>query len=241
MKILFTFIAILSTIYLTGSTVRQNKSLDAFLSNLEKHVKSINDFIRFLLIRESLSFLKRFFGWSAIVLTIIYIILSLLNLADKSIMLYVGTPWLISFYIWFSISWVIEHKNTIKQHIPKEILLVCLSPLIILILDFITNSNHFALIDDFIKREFSLLNYINFPYNDYKISWAIFYFLVSILFILIWYIVTWGFIAPVFIIVLLGVILPIYFSRFLDKMFPEIPLVGIAVILWIVSFLYLTY
>lgn len=52
MKTLFIFISILSSIYLMGTTVRQNKCFDAFLSNLEKHVKGINDFIRIFVIRR---------------------------------------------------------------------------------------------------------------------------------------------------------------------------------------------
>lgn len=240
MKTFFIIIAIFSSIYLMGNIVRQNKSFDSFLNNLEERVKGINDFMRFLLIGESLSFLKKIFGWITVFGVVIYTILSLLNLVDKFVTLYVAIPLLISFYIWFSVSWVIDHKKSVSKYISKEILLFSISPILILMLDHILSTNHFLIIDGFIKKEFFLLNYINLPYSDYRISWAIFYVIISILFIIIWYILTWIFITPVFIIVFLCTIFPIYFARFLNKIFPEIPLVGIAVVLWVTSFLYLT-
>lgn len=240
MKTFFIFISIASSIYLMGNSVRQNKSFDNFLTNLEDYVKGINDFLRFLFIRESLSSLKKLFGKIAIFFATLYIILYFLRLVNQSVMLYIGTPWLMSFYIWFSVSWVIEHKRTVKQHISKEMLFICLCPLVVLIFDFTFDTNYFSLIDQVIKENLSLLKYINIPYDDYRISWAIFYMAISILFILVWYIFTWLFIAPAFFVVLLCVVFPIFFARFFNKMFPKIPLVGVAVVLWLISFLYLT-
>lgn len=221
-----------------GTAIRQNKNIDIFLTNLENQVKGINDFVRFLLVKDSLLFLKKLFGWSAIFFTVIYIALAFLKFGHNVVIPYIVIPFIISFYIWFSISWVIDHKSYLKKSIPKEWMFFPFCSFIVLVFDWILNTNYFSLIDGFIKKEFSCLNYINLPYGDYSVSWAVFYIVASASFIFIWYIFVWVFSIPIFLIAFLVVLLPIYFAKFIDKISPKTPLVGIVIIVWIICFLY---
>jgi len=102
-------------------------------------------------------------------------------------------------------------------------------------------SNNLLILDDIIKGQFKLTNIIDPNDSLYKVKIALMYTLSIIAIILVYYILIWLITFPIFIFIFLVFKSIIQLSKMIDKLFPKKPLVGIAVILFVLSSLYLYY
>ena len=241
MKHICVFISLLTCLYLAGELILQNATLAKVVHNIEDKYKSFNDFIKDSLVRDLLIKLSRFAKIITLFTFTIFLFISNIyhNLVkDLSFLLYLLLG---SFYVWLSISWVLNHKIEVSKLIHKELILFVLTPIVILFLDYIMGSNNLLILDDIIKGQFKLTNIIDPNDSLYKVKIALMYTLSIIAIILVYYILIWLITFPIFIFIFLIFKSIIQLSKMIDKLFPKKPLVGIAVILFVLSNLYLYY
>ena len=136
---------------------------------------------------------------------------------------------------------VLNHKIEVSKLIHKELILFLLSPIVILFLDYIMSSNNLLILDDIIKGQFKLTSIIDPNDSLYKVKIALMYTLSIMAIILVYYLLIWLITFPIFIFIFLIFKSIIQLSKMIDKLFPKKPLVGIAVILFVLSSLYLYY
>jgi len=103
------------------------------------------------------------------------------------------------------------------------------------------SSNNLLILDNIIKGQFKLTSIIDPNDSLYKVKIALMYTLSIIAIILIYYLLIWLITFPIFIFIFLIFKSIIQLSKMIDKLFPKKPLVGIAVILFVLSNLYLYY
>ena len=103
------------------------------------------------------------------------------------------------------------------------------------------SSNNLLILDDIIKGQFKLTSIIDQNDSLYKVKIALMYTLSIMAIILVYYILIWLITFPIFIFIFLIFKSIIQLSKMIDKLFPKKPLVGIAVILFVLSSLYLYY
>ena len=241
MKHICVFISILTCLYLAGELILQNATLAKVVHNIEDKYKSFNDFIKDSLVRDLLIKLSRFAKIITLFTFTIFLFISNIyhNLVkDLSFLLYLLLG---SFYVWLSISWVLNHKIEVSKLIHKELILFVLTPIVILFLDYIMSSNNLLILDDIIKGQFKLTSIIDPNDSLYKVKIALMYTLSIMAIILVYYLLIWLITFPIFIFIFLIFKSIIQLSKMIDKLFPKKPLVGIVVILFVLSSLYLYY
>ena len=241
MKHICVFISILTCLYLAGELILQNATLAKVVHNIEEKYKSFNDFIKDSLVRDLLIKLSRIAKVITLFTFAIFLFISNIShniVKDLSFLLYLLLG---SFYVWLSISWVLNHKVEVSKLIHKELILFLLTPIVILFLDYIMNSNNLLMLDDIIKGQFKFTTIIDPTDSLYKVKIALIYTLSILAIIVIYYLLIWLITFPIFIFIFLIFKSIIQLSKMIDKLFPKKPLVGIAVILFILSSLYLYY
>ena len=231
MKHICVFISILTCLYLAGELILQNATLAKTVHNIEDKYKSFNDFIKLSRVAKIITLFT---------FTIFLFISNISHnlVKDLSFLLYLLLG---SFYAWLSISWVLNHKIEVRKLIHKELILFVLTPIIILFLDYIMSSNNLLILDNIIKGQFKITSIIDPNDSLYKVKIALMYTLSIIAIILIYYLLIWLITFPIFIFIFLIFKSIIQLSKMIDKLFPQKPLVGIAVILFVLSNLYLYY
>lgn len=238
MKDFCVFIMILSGLYLAGELVLQNSTILKIVRIIEKKYKNFNDFIKDSLVIDLLLKLK---GVSKIIALISFLILLFFSKSNNSFIKYLSFVFLFSCYAWTSISWVTNHKNEISKLINKELVLFMFSPIILLFLDYIIGTNSLLMLDEVIRRQFTFFNLIELSSDFYNIKVALVYTFSMMLMILMYYLLIWLITLPVFISIFLILKGIIHFFKMIDKCFPKKPFVGIVVLLFITSNLYLFY
>lgn len=241
MKHICVFISILTCLYLAGELILQNATLAKVVHNIEEKYKSFNGFIKDSLVRDLLIKLSRIAKVITLFTFAIFLFISNIShniVKDLSFLLYLLLG---SFYVWLSISWVLNHKVEVSKLIHKELILFVLTPILILFLDYIMNSNNLLMLDDIIKGQFKFTTIIDPTDSLYKVKIALIYTLSILAIIVIYYLLIWLITFPIFILIFLIFKSIIQLSKMIDKLFPQKPLVGIAVILFILSSLYLYY
>jgi len=106
---------------LAGELILQNTTLEKVVHNIEDKYKSFNDFIKDSLVRDLLIKLSRFAKIITLFTFTIFLFISNIyhNLVkDLSFLLYLLLG---SFYVWLSISWVLNHKIEVSKLIHKDL------------------------------------------------------------------------------------------------------------------------
>ena len=238
MKDFCVFIVISSGLYLAGELVLQNATILKVVRVIEKRYKNFNDFIKDSLVIDLLLKLK---GISKIIALVTFLILLFFLKLNNNFIKYLSFIFLFSCYTWTSISWVTDHKNEISKLVNKELILFMLSPIILLFLDYIIGSNSLLMLDEVIRKQFTFFNLIELSSDIYSIKVALVYTFSMMLMVLMYYLLIWLITLPVFISIFLILKGIIYFFKMIDKCFPKKPFVGIVVLLFITSNVYLFY
>lgn len=238
MKDFCVFIVISSGLYLAGELVLQNSTILKVVRVIEKRYKNFNDFIKDSLVIDLLLKLK---GISKIIALVTFLILLFFLKLNNNFIKYLSFIFLFSCYTWTSISWVTDHKNEISKLVNKELIFFMLSPIILLFLDYIIGSNSLLMLDEVIRKQFTFFNLIELSSDFYSIKVALVYTFSMMLMVLMYYLLIWLITLPVFISIFLILKGIIYFFKMIDKCFPKKPFVGIVVLLFITSNVYLFY
>ncbi|OKH27784.1 hypothetical protein NIES1031_07675 [Chroogloeocystis siderophila 5.2 s.c.1] len=148
LKLVFTTIQTLISIYWLGATVRQNPAINEVVRLVEEGYARFNSKLKDGSVSAGLKLLKILYGRSAAVLLMIIIIYSLLFKGSSIVAITVAAYlFLFSSCSWFSIKWCTEHRTTLKQLIPW-IVVYSLTPFLITLLFLLepTSLNPFTVI-----------------------------------------------------------------------------------------------
>lgn len=215
LKIFLSLIAIFISVYWVGEKARKNQNVDAFLAALEENYSKINGKIEGTTTVMGLRCLRRFYGWVSVFLfACLFVSQSFLNIDPEN---YLLLFWIFGFAFigWFSIKWVIDHNDAVREFSKNNALIIS-GPLLIGISDFIFNT-FFTEILLLPFRQFAAALHFNMPeiLNPIAVGGAV--SLVIIVFYGFYYLLVWAVVSPVFFVSALAVVLPIKFARFLAQ------------------------
>ncbi|CAG9264009.1 conserved membrane hypothetical protein [Burkholderia diffusa] len=215
LKITLAILVVLISIYWVGEKARKNVKIDEFLSSIEGRYSSLNERIEDATILSGLHFLRRLYGWASIFLFACLFIVQ--RFFQSSVASFLPLFWFFSFTFmaWFSIKWVIGHKNTIGEF-SKTYALFIFGPLLMGIFDLIFHTPFTKILFPPIQQ-FVTMSHLSIPDISNPLAIGGTVSLVVIFFLCFYYIITWIVAVPVFLISVFAVILPIKFARLLAK------------------------
>ncbi|MGL4603836.1 MAG: hypothetical protein ACRCU9_06805 [Iodobacter sp.] len=215
LKITLSLIAVLISVYWVGEKARRNPKIDAFLSAIEGNYSKFNNRLEDATTKSGLSLLRRFYGWASAFLFACILIFQRLSLQNPRSLLPLFWGFGFTFMGWFSIKWVVEHKKTIGEFSRNNVLII-FGPLTIGIFDLVFHTP-FTEILLLPFQQAAATFHFNMPEitNPLAIGGAV--SLVFLLFFCIYYLLTWTITAPVFLVSVFAVVLPIKFARALAK------------------------
>lgn len=215
LKVALTLLVVLISVYWVGEKARRNTKIDAFLSVIEGHYASLNDRLEDVKIITGLRFLRRLYGWVSIFLFVCFFLVQRLFQPNSTNFLPLFWVFAFTFMGWFSIKWVIDHKNTVSEFSRNNALMI-FGPLLIGVFDLVfhTPFTGFFLLP--LQQSAAALHF-NFPdiSNPLAIGGAV--SLVFFAFFCFYYFLTWTVTVPVFLVSIFAVVLPIKFARLLAK------------------------
>jgi len=215
LKIALTLLVVLISVYWVGEKARRNPKIDEFLSAIEGHYSKLNNRLEDTTIKNGLQFLRKFYGWGSVFLfACLFFVQRFSQSHPKTIF---PLFWGFSFFFmgWFSIKWVIDHKNTVVEFL-RENALIIFGPLILGIFDLIFRTPFAKILSlPFVQLAATLHFSIPEVSSPLAIGGAI-----SLIFLAtfsVYYVVTWAVTVPVFLISVFAVVFPIQAARFLAK------------------------
>ncbi|MDF2390052.1 MULTISPECIES: hypothetical protein [Aeromonas] len=215
LKITLTLLLIMITIYWIGEKVRKNKKIDAFITALEENYSKLNNHLEDSSIINGLRYLRRAYGWLSILIFASLFILQRLSQPNSANYQPIFWLFVFAFMGWFSIKWVVDHKKTVTEFV-RDNLLIVFGPLIMGVFDLVFNTPLTRILFTIVKDIAVVFNIQTAEIsNPLAIGGTI--SLVLIAFFSIYYLVTWAVTAPVFLVSVFAVLLPIQFARFLAR------------------------
>lgn len=215
LKIALTLLVVLISVYWVGEKARKNSKIDEFLSAIEGHYSKLNERLEDATTKSGLQFLRKFYGWVSVFLFACLFVVQRISQSNATTIL--PLFWGVSFFFmgWFSIKWVIDHKNTVGEF-SRDHALIIFGPLILGIFDIIFRTPFTEILSlPFLQLAATL------PFNIPEISSPLAIGgAISLIFLAIfsvYYFVTWAVTVPVFLISVFAVVFPIQFARLLAK------------------------
>lgn len=134
LKSILTLLVVLISVYWVGEKTRRNPKIDAFLSAIEGHYSKLNDRLEDATTMEGLHFLRKFYGWISVFLFVCLYVVQRFSQPNPTNILPLFWVFGFTFMGWFSIKWVIDHKNTISEF-SRNNALVIFGPLLLGVFD----------------------------------------------------------------------------------------------------------
>jgi len=215
LKITLTLLVVLISIYWVGEKVRKNPKIDAFLSAIEGNYSRLNSRLEDATTISGLRFLRQLYGWVSIFLFVcLFVFQRFFQLSSAS---FFSLFWLFGFAFmsWFSIKWVIDHKNTMDEFSKNNVLII-FGPLLMGVLDIVFHTPFTEILLASVQQVAAALHF-NMPNisNPLAIGGAISLFL--FVFFCFYYFLAWAVAVPVFMLSVFAVVLPIRFARALAQ------------------------
>lgn len=215
LKIALTLLVVLISVYWVGEKARRNPKIDAFLSAIEGHYSRLNNRLEDASTISGLRFLRRLYGWASVFL--FACLFAFQRFSQQSPTNFLSLFWVFCFAFmgWFSIKWVIDHKNTISEFSRNNALMI-FGPLLMGVFDLVFHT-HFTEILLLPFQQAAATLHFNIPEvsNPLAIGGAI--SLVFLVFFGVYYLLTWAVTVPVFMVSVFTVVLPIKFARVLAQ------------------------
>jgi hypothetical protein len=210
LKIALTLIAVLISVYWVGEKARRNPKIDAFLSAIEGNYSKLNNRLEDATTISGLRFLRRFYGWASVFLFACLFVFQRFFQPNPTNFLSLFWVFGFTFMGWFSIKWVIDHKNTIREFSRNNALMI-FGPLLMGIFDLVFHTPFTEILLLPFQQAAAILHF-NMPEisNPLAIGGAV--SLVFLVFFGFYYLLTWAVTVPVF-----AVVLPIKFARALAQ------------------------
>ncbi|XTI72388.1 hypothetical protein ACQAYK_12015 [Acidithiobacillus sp. AC3] len=215
LKITLTLMVVLISVYWVGEKTRRNTKIDAFLSAIEGHYSRLNNRLEDATIISGLRFLRRLYGWASVFL--FACLFAFQRFSQQSQTNFLSLFWVFGFTFmgWFSIKWVIDHKNTIGEFSKNHALMI-FGPLLMGVFDLLFHTTFTEILLLPFQQAAATLHF-NLPKvsNPLAIGGAV--SLVFLAFFVFYYLLTWAVTVPLFMVSVFAVVLPIKFARVLAQ------------------------
>jgi len=237
LKIFLITLSTALTVYLIGEKIRRNPKIDKFLLAIEGRYSRINELLEDSTIKEGLFFLKKMYGWLAIVLFALIWIIQRFFKSHNPDTLSLFFIFSLCFMGWFSIKWIADHKKTVLEMSRTNVMLI-FGPLALAAFDVFLHTEFMHALTTPIYQMAAGIN-IRIPEasNPFVIGGVI--SAVYLICLSIYYIITWVMVIPMYLFSVAAIFLPIKFSRLLSSIDKENTFFWFAVILWSGSNLWL--
>lgn len=215
LKVTLTLLVVLISVYWVGEKARRNPKIDAFLSAIEGHYSRLNSRLEDATTISGLRYLGRIYGWASVFLFACLFAFQRFSQPSPTSFLSLFWVFWFAFMGWFSIKWIIDHKNTIDEFSKNNALMI-FGPLLIGVFDFVFHTSFTeVLLVPFQQAAASL--HFNMPEvsNPLAIGGAV--SLVFLIFFGFYYLLTWVVTVPVFMVSVFTVVFPIRFARVLAQ------------------------
>ncbi|WP_072430228.1 hypothetical protein [Chitinimonas taiwanensis] len=213
LKVALTILAVLISAYWIGERIRRNPKIDKFLSALEGGYSKLNERLEESTIMDGLRLLRKYYGWISVALFICILVVQRLPQSTPMATLRLFSVFGFAFMGWFSIKWVTEHKSTIVE-ISRDNVLIVFGPLLLGIFDILFGTPFMDILAR-PMREIATLLHFDLPLDTNPIAIGSITSLAVLGFFGFYYLLTWIVTAPVFLISVFVVLLPIRFARLL--------------------------
>lgn len=215
LKITLTLLVVLISVYWVGEKARRNTKIDAFLLAIEGHYSKLNNRLEDTTTVSGLRFLRCFYGWASVFLFVCLFAFQRFSQPNPTNYLPLFWTFGFTFMGWFSIKWVVDHKNTIGEFSRNNALMI-FGPLLMGIFDLVFHTQFMEILLLPIQQTAATLHYtIPEISNPLAIGGAV--SLVFLAFFSFYYLLTWAVTVPVFLISVFTVVLPIKFARVLAQ------------------------
>lgn len=213
LKVALTLMVVLISVYWVGEKARRNQKIDTFLSAIEGHYSRLNSRLEDATTISGLRFLRRLYGWASILL--FACLFSFQRFFHPSPASFLSLFWIFAFAFmgWFSIKWVIDHKNTINEFSKNNALMI-FGPLLIGVFDLIFNTPFTEILISPFQQMATSLN-IKIPEISNPLAIGGTVSLFFLVFLGFYYFLTWIVAVPLFMVSVFVVVLPIKFARVL--------------------------
>lgn len=215
LKTTLTLLVVLISVYWVGEKARRNPKIDAFLSAIEGHYSKLNNSIEDATTINGLRFLRRLYGWASVFLFVCLFVFQRFSQQNPANFLALFWVFGFAFMGWFSIKWVVDHKKTVSEF-SKNNAFIIFGPLLMGVFDlaFHTPFTEILLLP---FQQAAATLHLNMPdiSNPLAIGGAV--SLVFLVFFGFYYLLTWAVTAPVFLVSVFAVVLPIKFARVLAQ------------------------
>lgn len=231
-------IHIISSVYFMGGALAQHDKAKALVTGLE------NGFLRLLLNLkekkpvETVNLLLKFFGFMTVATFAGFMIIGMLRIKLPQLSFVLLVLFLVSGLFAGSLFWVHKHKAVLKQT-TYWFLFFGGGPLLFPFMDVLTHTGITNSVYSMIQVSFAPL--IDLPTGRGLLYEAM---VVSGFYgglVVFFYLVAWFYAAPTALIAWVVIATPILGARFINRAFPEKPIVFIFFVLWLFSSLYLFY
>ncbi|VVD85803.1 hypothetical protein [Pandoraea soli] len=232
-KIILNIITVLIGIYWIGEKIRRNQKIDEFLSAIEGHYSTLSLRLEDATILSGLRFLRRIYGWISAFSLIFAFMLQRFLPPDSSRFLLSFWLFMLTFMGWFSIKWVIDHRKTVGEFLSKGNALMILGPLLMGFCDIVLHTKFTPILFSPFQHAAKILHISTEGIsNPLAIGGVISFMFLS--FFCIYYSIAWIAAAPVFLVSVFVVMLPIRFARALAKIDPSNKFLWFTVVVMIV-------
>lgn len=238
LKIALTLLVVLISVYWVGEKARRNPKIDVFLAAIEGQYSKLNNRLEDATTISGLRFLRRVYGWASVFL--FACLFAVQRFSQQSSANFLALFWVFAFTFmgWFSIKWVIDHKNTIGEFSRNNALMI-FGPLLMGVFDLAFDTRFMEILLLPFQQTATTLH-LNLPElsNPLAIGGAI--SLIILAFFGIYYLLTWAVTVPVFMISVFAVVFPIKFARVLAQIDRNNTFFWFTVFLMIVISIWLT-
>jgi hypothetical protein len=238
LKIVLTLLTVLISVYWVGEKARRNPKINEFLSAIEGHYSRLNSRLEDATTISGLRFLRRLYGWAAFFLLVCIFVFQRFSEPSPTSLLSLFWVFGFAFMGWFSIKWVIDHKNTIDEFSKNNALMI-FCPLLMGVFDFIFHT-HFTEILLVPFQQAAAALHFNIPEISSPLSIGAAVSLVFLVFFGFYYLLAWAVTVPVFMISVFAVVLPIRLARLLAKIDRNNTFFWLSVIVMLVVSVWLT-
>jgi hypothetical protein len=238
LKIALTLLTVLISVYWVGEKARRNPKINEFLSAIEGHYSRLNSRLEDATTISGLRFLRRLYGWAAVFLFVCLFVFQRFSEPSPTSLLSLFWVFGFAFMGWFSIKWVIDHKNTIDEFSKNNALMI-FGPLLTGVFDFIFHTHFTEILLAPFQQAAATLHF-NIPEISSPLAIGAAVSLVFLVFFGFYYLLTWAVTVPVFMISVFAVVLPIRLARFLAKIDRNNTFFWLSVIVMLVVSVWLT-
>ena len=229
-KFLLTAILILIGAYWAGDAARQNSSIDALISDLERGYAEFNKQLSNITISNGLRALRRVYGWIAVVTLLLFLVAARFLGQTSKLLTVLSLACAISGFLWFAIRWCIGHRQSVLRALP-QVALIIVSPVFAAILDAATGSNFMQILASPLYRlppPFAGL----LPQQGGPLLFGVIFSGAFLVIFFIYYLLTWVVAAPAAFLAAVMVAIPVALAKFISYIAPKTAFFGFTFVVF---------